>query len=207
MSQDNNSNDKEKNTKNSSIKQTIVYVVVFAVSFLASYLLVGAIMGHNNKSNKKIHTIPAQKQLRSNNHHSKKIRRKPTQEELQIVKDAGFVKGFVASNTFVLKTFCTSSGYVPNEFISQFENKFSKTNKNADEILDKYFSKEDAQKLVVDQASKAGLVVLTNEYNKINRENGISKKDFCKLIDKNKDSIIDNKIKTFKQNKPNMYLD
>ena len=176
------SQDREKQKKESKpIVNIVVFIVVFIAAFVLTKVVFESLIFKKNK--------------------------KPSQKELQAYNDAGFAKGFIAVNTTVLESFCSSSGYIPNEFINDFNNRFSKTNENADKILNKYMKKEEVQKLIVSKASSAGLVVLESEYNKIKTNSGITKKEFCQLFDNQKSSIIEEKIKIFKQNKPLMYLD
>lgn len=134
--------------------------------------------------------------------------KKYTSEDMKKLNDAGFVNGFRTTSTISMKEFCAETGYIPNDFILEFENQFTKTFSNADKILEDFFmtSGED-RKMISETFIKNGITSLENEYNSINVNYGMSKIEYCTFIDKEKDSIIKEKINQIKTFRPNMYLD
>lgn len=116
-----------------------------------------------------------------------------------------FIKGVEYINTTAIEKFCRDSGYIPYQFINEFKHTFPKTNSNAQNIID-IISKQynmDFNKHVLDSASQSN--VLETEFSSF-QQHGFSKQDYCKIFDKERKTIIDEKIKILQQ-KPNMYLD
>ena len=132
---------------------------------------------------------------------------KYTQEDYQTSKDAGFVKGFEIVNTVALENYCSDTGYVPNTYINKFKKQFSKTILNANNILEKYATKEQIQSEIIDKIYQPSIDTLTKDYNDIQAQYGISKKQYCQLFDEESDIVLSEKIQILKQQRPNVYKD
>ena len=129
---------------------------------------------------------------------------KYSQKDSQLVKDAGFIKGFEIVNTSVLEEFCSVSGYVPKNFIDKFKEQFNNTILNANEILEKYGVTEETLKSVTEEINEQE--VLEKDFNDLS-QHGISKKEYCQMFDELSDTILSEKSQQLKQYKPYMYKD
>lgn len=132
---------------------------------------------------------------------------KYSQEDYQMAKDAGFVKGFEFVNTSALEDFCSDSGYVPHNYVDKFKKQFSKTILNANNILEKYGTKEQIKKEIVDIIYQPSIETLENDFDSIHSQYGISKKHYCQLFDEEADKILSEKLQILNQQRPNMYMD
>ena len=131
---------------------------------------------------------------------------KLSQEDSQMIIDAGLVKGFEFLNTSTLEDYCSDSGYVPHNYIDKFKKQYNKTILNANNILEKHLTKEQIKKVVVDN-SYHQRDTFEDEFNNLRSHYGISKKQYCQIFDKEADAILSEKLQMFKQQRPNMYMD
>ena len=126
---------------------------------------------------------------------------------IERAKDAAYVKGFEQINTTELEEFCSDSGYIPYQYINDFKQQFSKTILNAQNIFNE-ISKDvnaDIYKYILENSKKTD--VLGNELDILHKQYNISKQDYCKIFDNERQNIINAKIKIIKTDRPNMYLD
>ena len=127
-------------------------------------------------------------------------------KDFQEAKNAGYVKGFEVVNTSVLKDYCSGSGYVPHAYINKFKKQYSKTILNANNILEKYMTKDELNE-AVDEAYQLGMDTLEDEFNNLRSQYEISKKQYCQYFDEEADAILSEKLQLLKEQLPNMYMD
>lgn len=178
--------DTKEATNEESIPKKILHKAVLIISFILAYLLArgcthAVVSGFNTS--------------------------KYSKEDYQVSKDAGFVKGFEVVNTTALQDYCSPSGYIPNEYIHKFRTQFSKTIQNANNTLEKYATKEQIQKEMIDKVYQTSLGVLESEYQSLNAQYKVSRKEYCQFFDVEAGAILADKLQTFKQQRPNAYLD
>lgn len=130
-----------------------------------------------------------------------------TETDIKVAKDVGFIKGFEMANTTVLESYCSESGYIPKIYITEFKKQFLKTLSNADTMYSRYFNTPKMKKNFEDKVFPVGYNNLENEFYNLNQQYGISKKEYCKIFDEQKDTILQEKKKILKQQQANMYLD
>lgn len=130
-----------------------------------------------------------------------------SQEESQMLEDAGFILGFEFANTSALEDYCSDSGYVPHNYIDKFKKQYNKTILNANNITEKYLTKEQIKKEVVNNIYHSSIDTFENEFNNARSQYGISKKQYCQIFDKEADAILSEKLQMLKQQRPNMYMD
>ena len=186
MEQGENNDKLENEHKEDSIVTKILLKGVFIVCFIIAFVFVKGCT-HAVVSNLKPH--------------------KYSQEDYQMAKDAGFVKGFEVVNTLALEDYCSDSGYVPHNYIDKFRRQYSKTILNANNILEKYGTTEQIKKEIVDKVYQPSIDTLDNDFNNIHSQYGISKKQYCQLFDEEADTILSEKLQFLKQQRPNMYMD
>lgn len=186
MHEDNDFNRLESDVKKNNILFQIFIAIVHVFAFFVGYVVVKGLLNfvftNVNKSN-------------------------VSQEDLQIAKDAGFIKGFEIVNTVALKDYCSDSGYVPNIYITKFNRKFAKTINFANEKMVTFGTPEEIENEVIKPVYDKSIKLLDDEFKGLNSQYQITKKDYCQLFDTEANNILIEKEQIFKQQKPALFLD
>ena len=127
----------------------------------------------------------------------------------------GYTRSFIFSNIEALQKYGLENGYVPNAYIDDFRQAFSKTIQKVEVIENNYIEKlsSESKKAYIQELNKIreclmeeGKQTWEDAYIR-NTEKKKSRKEFLMDVDSCKDSIINNHIQSYKRKYPEIFED